>query len=62
MNTIRVWFFFSGLNQMLFHPSDETPICLFSSQGFGRANHAVTTEKLKVRYPDYEVTWDNEGY
>lgn len=31
-------------------------------QGFGRANHAVTTEKLKARYPDYEVTWDNEGY
>lgn len=33
-----------------------------SLQGFGRANHAVTTEKLKARYPDYEVTWDNEGY
>ncbi|KAM3874581.1 14 kDa phosphohistidine phosphatase [Diretmus argenteus] len=32
------------------------------SLGFGRANHAVSTEKLKVRYPDYEVTWDNEGY
>ncbi|XP_061603587.1 14 kDa phosphohistidine phosphatase [Phyllopteryx taeniolatus] len=32
------------------------------SMGFGRANHAITTEKLKVRYPDYEVTWDNEGY
>lgn len=32
------------------------------SMGFGRANHAVSTEKLKARYPDYEVTWDNEGY
>ena len=32
------------------------------SLGFGRANHAVSTEKLKARYPDYEVTWDNEGY
>ncbi|XP_028318575.1 14 kDa phosphohistidine phosphatase [Gouania willdenowi] len=32
------------------------------SVGFGRANHAVTTEKLKVHYPDYEVTWDNQGY
>ncbi|XP_059214234.1 14 kDa phosphohistidine phosphatase [Centropristis striata] len=32
------------------------------SIGFGRANHAVTTEKLKEQYPDYEVTWDNEGY
>ncbi|XP_062334928.1 14 kDa phosphohistidine phosphatase [Osmerus eperlanus] len=32
------------------------------SMGFGRANHSVSTEKLKVRYPEYEVTWDNEGY
>ncbi|XP_061589462.1 14 kDa phosphohistidine phosphatase [Cololabis saira] len=32
------------------------------SMGFGRANHAVSTEKLKPGYPDYEVTWDNEGY
>ncbi|XP_020784680.1 14 kDa phosphohistidine phosphatase [Boleophthalmus pectinirostris] len=32
------------------------------SMGYGRANHAVTTEKLKERYPDYEVTWSNEGY
>ncbi|XP_023130553.1 14 kDa phosphohistidine phosphatase isoform X1 [Amphiprion ocellaris] len=24
------------------------------SMGFGRANHAVSTEKLKARYPDYE--------
>ncbi|XP_034048272.1 14 kDa phosphohistidine phosphatase [Thalassophryne amazonica] len=32
------------------------------SMGFGRANHAVATEKLKSVYPDYEVTWANEGY
>ncbi|KAF7217764.1 phosphohistidine phosphatase 1, partial [Nothobranchius furzeri] len=32
------------------------------SMGFGRANHAVATEKLQARYPDYEVTWANEGY
>ncbi|KAI4816848.1 hypothetical protein KUCAC02_009149 [Chaenocephalus aceratus] len=25
--------------------------------GFGRANHAVTTEQLKAQYLDYEVTW-----
>lgn len=31
-------------------------------QGFGRAKHAVTTEKLKAQYPDYEVTWADEGY
>ncbi|KAF6715715.1 14 kDa phosphohistidine phosphatase [Oryzias melastigma] len=32
------------------------------SQGFGRANHGVATEKLKARFPGYEVTWANEGY
>ncbi|KAG7279270.1 hypothetical protein CRUP_033206 [Coryphaenoides rupestris] len=32
------------------------------SMGFGRANHSVSMEKLKIRYPEYEVTWDNEGY
>lgn len=33
-----------------------------SLQGFGKANHAVSTEKLKVRYPKYEITWADEGY
>ncbi|KAJ8261089.1 hypothetical protein COCON_G00168120 [Conger conger] len=32
------------------------------SMGFGRANHSITTEKLKIRYPSYEVTWADEGY
>lgn len=35
---------------------------LFPMQGFGRADHAVTTEKLKAEYPDYEITWADEGY
>lgn len=35
---------------------------LFSMQGFGRADHAVTTEKLKAEYPNYEITWADEGY
>lgn len=45
------------------HDAQEKKIHVYGySVGFGRANHAVTTEKLKVRYPDYEVTWSNEGY
>ncbi|KAH0615638.1 hypothetical protein JD844_005099 [Phrynosoma platyrhinos] len=32
------------------------------SVGFGRAKHSVSTEKLKATYPDYEVTWSDEGY
>lgn len=35
---------------------------LFPVQGFGRADHAVTTEKLRAEYPDYEITWADEGY
>ena len=35
---------------------------LFPVQGFGRADHAVATEKLKAEYPDYEITWADEGY
>lgn len=33
-----------------------------SLQGFGRAQHSVSTEKIKARYPDYEVTWADDGY
>ncbi|XP_076836502.1 14 kDa phosphohistidine phosphatase [Brachyhypopomus gauderio] len=32
------------------------------SMGFGRANHSVSAEKLKATYPDYNITWANEGY
>uniref|UniRef100_A0A6J0UVR0 14 kDa phosphohistidine phosphatase n=1 Tax=Pogona vitticeps TaxID=103695 RepID=A0A6J0UVR0_9SAUR len=32
------------------------------SVGFGRAKHSISTEKLKTQYPDYEVTWSDEGY
>lgn len=34
-----------------------------SKKGFGLADHAVTTELLKKRYPDYtSITWSNDGY
>ncbi|KAG2455301.1 PHP14 phosphatase, partial [Polypterus senegalus] len=45
------------------HDSQKKKIHVYGySVGFGRANHAVATEKLKARYPDYEVTWADEGY
>lgn len=47
---------------MLFHDFNERLMFGMSLQGFGRANHAVATEKLKDTFPDYEVTWANEGY
>ncbi|XP_062446912.1 14 kDa phosphohistidine phosphatase [Rhea pennata] len=45
------------------HQSGEKRIHVYGySVGFGRANHSVTTEKLKAKYPDYEITWADEGY
>lgn len=32
------------------------------SQAFGRGNHAKAVEMLKTNYPDYEMSWSNEGY
>ena len=32
------------------------------SQGFGRADHSIAVELLKKKYPEYTITWDNEGY
>ncbi|EYC25582.1 hypothetical protein Y032_0011g1286 [Ancylostoma ceylanicum] len=32
------------------------------SQGYGQADHAVTVDILKKRYPDYNITFSNEGY
>ncbi|XP_025058791.1 14 kDa phosphohistidine phosphatase, partial [Alligator sinensis] len=45
------------------HRSAERRIHVYGySVGFGRAKHSVSTEKLKAKYPDYEVTWADEGY
>ncbi|NXT12962.1 PHP14 phosphatase, partial [Prunella fulvescens] len=47
----------------LSHRPEERKIHVYGySVGFGRADHAVTTEKLKAEYPDYEITWADEGY
>ncbi|XP_027752752.1 14 kDa phosphohistidine phosphatase [Empidonax traillii] len=47
----------------LAHRPEERKIHVYGySVGFGRADHAVTTEKLKAEYPDYEITWADEGY
>ncbi|XP_029468432.1 14 kDa phosphohistidine phosphatase isoform X2 [Rhinatrema bivittatum] len=45
------------------HKSQQKKIHVYGySLGFGRANHSVSTEKLKKKYPDYNVTWADEGY
>ncbi|KAL1253186.1 hypothetical protein QQF64_017879 [Cirrhinus molitorella] len=45
------------------HDSGAKKIHVYGySMGFGRAKHSVSTEKIKTHYPDYEVTWADEGY
>ncbi|XP_054440752.1 14 kDa phosphohistidine phosphatase isoform X1 [Pteronotus mesoamericanus] len=45
------------------HQSQDKKIHVYGySMGFGRAQHSVSTEKIKAQYPDYEVTWTDDGY
>ncbi|XP_036892899.1 14 kDa phosphohistidine phosphatase isoform X1 [Sturnira hondurensis] len=45
------------------HQSQDKKIHVYGySMGFGRAQHSVSTEKIKAMYPDYEVTWADDGY
>ncbi|GJQ72589.1 putative sex-regulated protein [Trypoxylus dichotomus] len=32
------------------------------SQGYGKADHRVAVELLQKSYPDYSITWSDEGY
>ncbi|KAA0193494.1 hypothetical protein HAZT_HAZT009670 [Hyalella azteca] len=46
------------------HSLDEKTIKVYGySQGYGLADHALTVEILKKKYPDYEsITFSNDGY
>nr|CAD7256671.1 unnamed protein product [Timema shepardi]CAD7403348.1 unnamed protein product [Timema poppensis]CAD7569464.1 unnamed protein product [Timema californicum] len=47
----------------IIHDSENKRIKVFGySIGFGRADHELTVGVLKKNYPDYEITWSNEGY
>ncbi|XP_025265709.1 sex-regulated protein janus-A-like isoform X1 [Camponotus floridanus] len=45
------------------HDPDEKTIKVYGySQGFGKADHQVSVELLKKKYPDYNITCSDEGY
>jgi phosphohistidine phosphatase len=46
------------------HSLDEKTIKVYGySQGYGLADHAITVEILKKKYPDYKsITFSNDGY
>ena len=44
-------------------PSKKEILVYGYSQGFGRANHQVSVDLLKLKYNDYNsITYSNEGY
>lgn len=45
------------------HQSQEKKIHVYGySMGFGKANHSISTEKIKLKYPGYTVTFADDGY
>ena len=48
----------------ILHEADNKTIEVFGySQGYGRADHSISVEILKKKYPDYvKITFSNDGY
>lgn len=46
------------------HEPDKKSILVYGySQGYGKADHSITVELLKKKYPDYaSITFSNDGY
>lgn len=46
------------------HEPDKKAILVYGySQGFGKADHSITVDLLKKKYPDYDkITYSNDGY
>ena len=44
-------------------PAEKTLFVYGYSMGFGLADHSVSVEVLKAKYPDYtSITFSNDGY
>ena len=45
------------------HDSDNKRIIVYGySVGFGRADHSKTVQILLKKYPEYDITFSNDGY
>uniref|UniRef100_A0A0A9ZD48 Sex-regulated protein janus-A n=2 Tax=Lygus hesperus TaxID=30085 RepID=A0A0A9ZD48_LYGHE len=44
------------------HPAQKIIKIYGYSQGFGKADHEISSELVKKAFPDYNVTWSDEGY
>ncbi|XP_050497908.1 14 kDa phosphohistidine phosphatase-like [Diabrotica virgifera virgifera] len=43
-------------------PEDKKILVYGYSQGYGKADHQLTVDILKTAYPDYSITYSDEGY
>ncbi|XP_026469141.1 14 kDa phosphohistidine phosphatase-like [Ctenocephalides felis] len=45
------------------HDSKKKKIEVYGySQGFGKADHEQSVELLKQKYPEYDISWSDDGY
>uniref|UniRef100_A0A0K0EEC1 Sex-regulated protein janus-B n=1 Tax=Strongyloides stercoralis TaxID=6248 RepID=A0A0K0EEC1_STRER len=45
------------------HDKDNKNILVYGySVGYGKADHQISVDILKKEYPDYNITFSNEGY
>ena len=45
------------------HDPENKQIVIYGySQGYGRCDHEVTHQFVTEEFPDYAVSWNNEGY
>ena len=51
-----------GGGRIDFNPEEKKINIYGHSVGFGLANHQITKDILQKDYPDFEITWSNEGY
>lgn len=43
-------------------PETKTMKVYGYSQGYGKADHQLTVDVLKTKYPDYNISFSDEGY
>ena len=51
-----------GGGRIMHNPAEKEINVYGYSMGFGRADHKITVALLKEVYPDYKISWSNEGY
>ena len=57
---IQIW---SPGGGRIVHDSKFKKITIYGySNTFGQADHAKTKSYLAIEYPDFDISWNNDGY